>query len=396
MRDPGPITSGYAEEMRRIEEDIAEIGEGVLSGPSDSAKITKYVYRRFQRAAIAQDSRDLAGVEPLIDRVIALVTNPADFYLLKAQLYSKLHRLSDARAALAAHPAVERCREAVLIRADCDFQQGRYEAAKRGYGDALEIEVTWDALARLAHFHAQMGDVSEVETLYAQAEDELTAKEMRSFAWLEIQRGLLDFQHGRFAEARAHYAAAEVAYPGYPLLDEHMAELLAAEGHYPEAIARFDRIETHVARPELHQARGELHAIMGEEEIARSWYRRALEAYSESVERGEVHYYHHLVDYYCDVAGRGPEAVRWALRDVELREYFATQSALGWAYFRDGQLARAVDWIDRALASGAVGAGLFFKAAAIYSASGRDALAAAYMERARSLDPRVGSFHIHH
>lgn len=396
MKGAAPCSMGYAAEMLLIEQDIADIGDDVLSRPGNTPQISKYVYRRYQKASIAGDLRGLSAVEPLIDRAIALLANPSDFYVLKANLALKLHRLADVRAVLAACPSVDQSREAKMIRADLDFQQGRYEEAKRGYCEALDLEMSWDGLARLAYFHAQMGDVSGADGLYAQAEDELTAKEMRSFAWLRIQRGLLDFRHGRYAEAQAHYATAEAGYPGYPLVDEHVAELLAAQGHTSEAAERFDRIGAMVTRPELDQARGELYEIMGEIEIARSWQKQALDAYLASAERGEVHYYHHMVDYYCDVVGCGSEAVKWALRDLELRENFATQAALAWALYRDGKPDDAVLWIDRALASGAIGPGLLSKAASIHSAAGNESLGKSYRERAESLNPSLGSFHLHH
>jgi tetratricopeptide (TPR) repeat protein len=386
---------GYAAEMRQLDEEIGAIGADVWYHPVDPVEITKYVYRRYQRAAIARDLRDLLEVEPLIDRAIGLLVNPADLYVLKANLALKLHRLVDARAALAAHPLADQSREARLIRADCDFQQGRYEAAKRGYSEALDREVTWDALARLAHFHAEMGDVAEAETLYTQAEAELTAKEMRSFAWLRVQQGQLHFRRGRFAEARAHYSVAEAAYPSNPLVEERVAEVLAAEGFLAEAAARFEKIAASRSRPELDQARGELYEIISEPEKAAACHRRALDAYLDSANHGEVHYYHHLADYYCDVAQSGAEAVKWALRDLELRENFSTQSALAFAYYRDGKLSEAMMWINRALSSGAVGASLFHKAATIFLAAGNEELGKSYMERARELNPHLGTFHAH-
>ena len=90
------------------------------------------------------------------------------------------------------------------------------------------------------------------------------------------------------------------------------------------------------------------------------WKERALSGYLQSAQRGEVHYYHHLADYYSDVAEDGAAAVKWARKDLRLRENFATQAALAWALYRDGQFGEAVCWIDRALASGVVDARLYF------------------------------------
>ena len=85
-------------------------------------------------------------------------------------------------------------------------------------------------------------DLLSTDRLYREAEDELTAKEMRSYAWLEVQRGFLAFSRGGYPEARSHYDIAEAAYPGYWLVGEYQAELLGAEGRHAEAIELFGRL----------------------------------------------------------------------------------------------------------------------------------------------------------
>jgi len=102
------------------------------------------------------------------------------------------------------------------------------------------------------------------------------------------------------------------------------------------------------------------------------------------------------VDYYTDVAEDSAEAVKWAYRDVQLRENFATQAALAWSLYRAGQYSDAVGWIDRALASGAVDARLYFRASDIYGAAGSEIKGRKLREQALSLNPNVAGFHLHH
>ncbi len=193
-----------------------------------------------------------------------------------------------------------------------------------------------------------------------------------------------------------HYERADRAYPGYWLVDEHIAELLAAEGRYAEAIAILERVASAVHRPELEQAIGELYQLTGQAERAGQQLQQALAAYLESARRGEVHYWHHLADYYADVAKDGAQAVIWARKDLRLRENFSTQAALAWAYYRNGQYGEARDWIDRALSSGAATAHLFRQAGRIYMAAGQEAGARRFQDRAMLLNPAVEKFHLHH
>jgi len=215
-----------------------------------------------------------------------------------------------------------------------------------------------------------MGDTTGADHLYEEAQDQLTAKEMRSYAWLEVQRGFLDFAHGNHDAARSHYRRAEAAYSGYWLVAEHIAELLAAGGDYGQAIAILEPIVANVRRPEIDQVIGELYDLSGCAGIALQWKQSALSGYLESAECGEVHYYHHLVDFYADVAEDGSVAIERAGRDLRIRENFATHTALAWAFYVDGPAGEAVHWIERALAAGAVSALLFYRAGAVYNRLG--------------------------
>jgi tetratricopeptide (TPR) repeat protein len=380
-------------EMRLIEQDIADMGGAM---PIDPQGVTQYIYRLYQRGSIAGDLAQLSAVERAIDHALPLLANPGDLYLLKANVAFKLHKLAEVEAALVAVPSVYDSNEGRLIRADLNFQHGKYREAKTGYLEVLRAERSWGALARLAYFHGKMGDVAGADRLYEEAEDQLTAKEMRSYAWLEVQWGFLAFAHGRYGEAQSRYARAEAAYPGYWLVAEHAAELMAAEGKYREAIEIFESINLTTDRPDLQQAIGELYEIADDAARARSWHRKALTGYLESAQGGEVHYYHHLADYYSDVAMDGNQAVRWAQADLQLRENFSTQAALAWALYRNGQLDEACDWIGRALASGVVDAHLYSRAAKIHASAGNTDGGRSYMEHATRLNPSINRFHMHH
>jgi len=385
--------AGYPDELQRIEQDIADLSiADPFAAPIDPERLTRFIYRLYQRASIAGDLAQLGAVERAIERAVPLLTHPGDLYLLKANVAFKLHRLADVEAALLAIPTAGHCIEARLVFADLDFQYGRYREAETGYIDAIEAERSWSGLARLAYFRGKTGDLEGADRLYREAEDELTAKEMRSYAWLEVQRGFLAFSRGGYPEARSHYDIAEAAYPGYWLVGEYQAELLGAESRHAEAIELFGRLGAANHRPDLQQAIAELYEIAEQPEAARYWQGRALAGYLQSAQRGEVHYYHHLTDYYADVAKDGAAAVTWARADLQLRENFATQSALAWALYRNAEFAEARSWIDRALASGVADAHLLLRAAKIYGgADGR-----MFLERAQKLNPLVESFHLHH
>jgi tetratricopeptide (TPR) repeat protein len=383
-------------ELQRIDRDISEAKEIGRSAPFDSQQHVRFAYRLYQRASLAGNLDELAVAEAAIDSAIEQVSNPADLYFLKASVAMKLHRGADARRNLEAVDGLRESLQGRGLEADLAFQEGRYEVARSGYEDIIRDERTWDNLARLAHLEAKLGDPVRAEQLYIEAEDEIIAKDMRSFAWVELQRGLLNLTHGRYHQALVHYQRADHAYSGYWLVEEHMAELLGADGRYDEAIERYQKLVARLPKPELHQALGELYDLNGEAEEAEAWFEKALATYLESALRGDVHYYHHLADFYTDARENGAEAVKWARKDVELRRNFGTQAALAWALYRNGQLDEALTTMNQSLASGVKDAQVFFKASEIHRSLGSSGEADRYLRLAADINPHYRNFHVHH
>jgi tetratricopeptide (TPR) repeat protein len=259
----------------------------------------------------------------------------------------------------------------------------------------IAAERTWDNLARLAYLNFKMGDLDKADQLYDEAVDELTAKQMRHYSWIELQRGVVDLSRGNYNAAQIHYDRAERAYSGHWMVDEHRAELLGAQGKYDEAEALYRSVVGRVPRPDFQQALGELYISMGKNDEAKAVLDQARNGFLQSAERGEVHYYHHLADFSADVDENGPEAVKWARKDLELRRNFSTLAALAWALYRAGEFSEALELIDEALASGAKDARLLHTAGRIYTAASPNGKGARYLHAAAALNPNLTNFHVH-
>jgi tetratricopeptide (TPR) repeat protein len=388
------LRAALTDHERDLERLAAELA-GVDDPPATAGDATRAAYCRYRRATLTGDAAELEAAAAAVDAGLRRFGPWPDLCLLKANLDFKRHRLADVKRDLDLAPSLRASPEGRLLRADLDFQEGRYEDARRDYEGAVAADRTWDALARLAHFELKLGDVARADELYAEAEDELTAKELRSYAWVELQRGVVDLSRGRYDAAERHYQRAAAAYSGDWLADAHLGELRAAQGRVGEAVALYESVVARAPRPELQQALGDLYALAGEPERARPWHDRALAAYLDSVRRGEVQYYHHLVDFFAKVRRDGAEAVRWAERDLELRRNFSTLGALAWALHLAGRSPEAVDAVAAALASGVRDAHLFRSAAVIYAEAGRPREAEVLRRRADELNPHHPHFHVH-
>ena len=373
----------FQADLERVTREIAE------ARTDDIEQATLQAYRWYSCASLSGRMDDFASAERFLDSTLARFGRREDLCLLKANLDFRFHRLGAVRADL---DGMQGRAQARSILADLDFQEGRYGEARREYEALIALDPVWDDMARLGQWFWKMGDWAAADEWLERAGEELTAKQMRSFAWVELQRGVLDLSRGDSVAARGHYDRAARAYSGYWLIDEHFAELLAFEERFDEALALYLGLP---GRPELWQTVGELYLTMGRPAEAGAFLDRAEADYLESAGRGEVHYWHHLSDFYSDVRVDAEAAVLWAGRDLELRSNFNTQGAMGLALHVAGRSAEAASFVDLALESGAQDAHLFSLAAVVYRGAGKVDAAERCASAGARINPWAGRFHVH-
>ena len=242
--------AGFYGDLARAEKEVALLTSRCKNHPSDLQGRVRLAYRMFHHASLTGRLADLEPVEAVILQTILQFGPKEDLCLLKANLDFRLHRLAEVRHDLEMAPLLPGRFEARVLSADLAFQEGRYEAARLELEKLIGENPTWDTIARLAHWHSKLGDPAQADELYEQAEEDLSAKQMLSYAWLELQRGMLDFNHGRYPEAWAHYRRAEAGYPGHWHTAEHFAEMHAAEGNFAEAESILKEVIAQTSKPE--------------------------------------------------------------------------------------------------------------------------------------------------
>jgi tetratricopeptide (TPR) repeat protein len=388
-------TTDFDRELRQLTVDIGSRPASSADAPIAGAA-TRRAFTLYRRATLTGRPPDFSATADAVNSVLAgagVNVQNDDVALLKAALDFRTHRLAATRNDLASVPNDNP--DAQLMLADVDLQDGFYDEARQRYEAVIHRAPTWSALARLAYLTGLRGDADGGDRIYAQAEDDLTAKDMRAYAWVEVQRGWLQFSRGRYDEAASHYRQANRAYSGYWLVDEYTAELLGAQRKFDTAIAVYEQAIARALRPDLYQQLGDLCVMARKPREAARWHDRALAGYLESVGRGEVQYFHHLAAFYSDVRVDGAEAVKWARRDLEIRHGYTAVDTLAWALFRHGETGEALETVKRALASGMADGHLYYHAATIARAAGRTDDAGRYLARLNDLNPKYNDFHVH-
>lgn len=390
-----PLTD-YEIELSKTQRDVAALKAFCFANPADVEKHVRLAYRQFHTAALTDNECAFKEVEQTIKDVIARFGPKEDICILKANLDDRFHRLQEVKSGLRMCPRLAERFEGRSILAGVDFQEGRYDKARRTWERLIEERRTWDNLARLANWYFKMDEHEEADNLYAAGEEELTAKEMRSFAWIELQRGAVAATRGSLERARSHYDRATAAFSGDWRVDVYCSELLALEGKLTQAVTLLENVIARAPKPEFKQALGELLRLSGRNDEAQPLFEAALTEYLASVSRQDVHYFHHLVDFYAELDRQPIEAVKWARRDVELRSNFSTQSALAYALLKNRELPEALKWIGLALSSGARDGSLFRTAAAVFQSAGDTIQAERYSRAAAGINPNGAGLHLHH
>jgi tetratricopeptide (TPR) repeat protein len=320
------MPSAYDEELARIDHEIA------------AAAPDRLVYLLYTRASLTADFADFARAEQEIERALR---EPADeLFLFRATLRVKLHRLAAAQDDLRRLTRLAGAPYVRLLGADIAMQEGRYGEARRAYGELLAEDRTWDHLARAAYFEWKTGHPERADALYAEAQDELTAKEMRSFAWVELQRGLLDLDRRRYADALAHYRRADRAYSGYWLVEEHIAEVLGLLGRMDEAVEIYERVIEKTRNPEYVSALGSLLAS-SDPAAAEELYHRADALFEERFARYPEAAAGHYVEHLLQRKQAGPKLLELAEMNQRLRPNAESKLLLAKACLKLGREARA-------------------------------------------------------
>ncbi len=343
----------------------------------------------MERARLSGDYDDYAHAGELLARAFSSAPEGSGPFMTRAQLSYTLHRLSAVPADLdrAAGRLLLNNREQgsiALLRANLALQQGDYATAEAGFAEAMELHRSMSAVSSLAVYRWKTGDVAEAEALLDEAEGMLIDEAPVRRAWLHLQRGLIDLDHGRLPEAMAHYRDADAALPGYWLIEEHIAEALTLTGQTDAAMAMYRDIIARTGNPEFMDALAEILAQRGDPS-AGEWLAKARAAHDVRLARFPEAAAGHALDHYLAHA-TPEEALALARANLDTRPNTEAHVKLAAALLRAGQLAEAAEHIAIAEASPWVSADIHTVAAELALAVGDQDAATAALGRARAID----------
>lgn len=333
--------------------------------------------------------RHLAEAFAAVERRGVPVSTGTGPFLLKAQIDYTLHRFErtladlDApeRDAKATHDPVLLA-EVKALRGSATFARGDYEGGLALLRDAERLDSNPSHSLRLALALAKVGEEAEAIGRLERA----PATTARGRAWNELQRALIDLKHGRREAAREKLVSASASFPGFWLVEEHVAELDADEGRTETARAAYARLVERTGDPEFMDALARLIECDSPDE-AKKLVARSTAIYANRLARLPEASYGHALEHTLRMDPDPSHGVSIAEKNRDVRPDGEARTRLTQAYFRAGRLGDARREIAAVLATRWVSGETYATAAIVFAASREPAAAATMSARAKAQDP---------
>jgi hypothetical protein len=313
----------------------------VSEQPEDTGELLRRLALGFNAATGSGRDDDLWTVQTAAESAWAGGVHHGDLALLLVQLYLDCHAVTAAGRVLAAAPRAAVTPTGQMLRAGMLLQCGDTLTAGSVLLDLVAAEPTWRSLALLAAVYEDLADPAAADLLYAEAAEELDAKQLSSLAWLEGRRARLRLGSGALDRADQHLRRAEWAAPGWSVAAVRAAWLTAA-GEPGDAAAVWREVAGVTGRPDHAQEAGMAVSRQGGAAEASGWWARARHGYGHAGRRWPYRYAHHLVEWHLEVGHDPAAAVEVALADYQQRPAArqAGRLAAAWKAAGEGQRAQ--------------------------------------------------------
>lgn len=242
-QEPRPLVT-FQNDVARIDNAMAQLK------PTEA----KYAFLQVQKAQLTGNFEDFYRASQLLEAF----PDDRELIFLRAKIALSMHDVAQGKNLydqLSAYPNDTRTEDLAI---DIALQQGQYQEAVEMLRLRLQRDSQWGDLARYANLLHKFGESEAADQAYVTAQERLSAKQVKDYAWLELQRGIIDLENGKHTDALAHFELANRSYPGHWLIEEHLAETYALLNQPHKAIALYQQVIQQSDNPMYFFALGNL------------------------------------------------------------------------------------------------------------------------------------------
>lgn len=257
--------------------------------------------------------------------------------------------------------------------ADIEIEVGDYKGAQHDLARSRSSNDDPAYLALTARLCEVRGENAKAVSLLQKAArlaDANTDMPPQSVAWFHERLGHILFQTGRLDEAEQNYHAGLKVFPRDYRSMAALARLNAARNNWPQTIEWAKRAAEVVPAPETIALSGDAYAALGKTQDAQRQYRLVEQMGVLSQAQGVI-YDRQRALFYAEHNRNLPQALTMARGELKLRKDIYTYDTLAWLLYKNGKLAEAQTFADKALAWGTQDASLWYHAGLIANALGQ-------------------------
>lgn len=392
VKTPDATPANLAEALALADAGVAAARTQVASRPDDWVFHEALSRRHATRARLTGAFEDYAAAQAALDRAFALAPQGAGPHLTQAALHFSLHRLDAAERALdaidryAVPPDDLERAEALALRGDIAFYRGDLAGAEALYKRADKLEPGAGTAFRWAVYFTKTGRLEMAERFFDAAIDASRSPTPQFRANVELQKGTLYLERGQWDRALGFFRRADALFPGYYVIQEHIAETLALKGQAAEAEALYADIVRRTGHPEFMDALAGLAEARGDRVTAAGWRARAVSEWERRLALLPEAAYGHALDHYL-ASGDPARALDIARRNHAARPYGDAKVQLAQALLQAGDAEGARRTIEPVLRTSWNTAQLHGVAAQVYAATGDARRSAQERARAVAINP---------
>jgi tetratricopeptide (TPR) repeat protein len=345
---------GYEQALRRLDLKIQSDAADAAARPGEWLFEEALARALLARARLSGNYEDYALAQAAVDRAFRAAPPGTGPHLTAAILAFSLHRLDESERMLdridgyAVPPAGGDLAEVLGMRGDIALYRGDGKAASRFYRRAEEA-APGSADFRMAIRLSHQGLPAPADAALARVAARMRTAPRRARAQIALQRGIVQLDNGRHAAALERFREADRLFPGYWLIEEHIAETLSLTGRDAEAEAILKDVTGRTGHPEYMDALANLARKRGDTAEASRWSALARQGWERRVQLFPEAAYGHGIDH-CLAARDAACALRLAMLNHRARPFGEAKLKLARALALAGRIDEARTLVNAASA----------------------------------------------
>ncbi len=357
-----------------------------------TAKPESSRYKVLLAATFLQKMREttdfgyVSRASKVLDEVLTSDPSNYDALCLQAQIQLEYHFFAK---------ATETARQLIKIApndplnwgalGDALTEMGDYDAAADAIQKMVDLRPDLASYNRAAHYRFLNNDPAGAIDIMKRAIS-AGSSAPENVAWCLTELGDMYFKTGRIAEAKGAYEAALQAFPRSHKSWGALGRLQAASGDAKSAIESYRRAQSITPLPDYAAALYDAYSAAGLKNEAQKQHDTIDLIDQLAIANKEV-VNRNLSIIFSDHGWRLDRALQLAQAELDFRRDVYTYDALAWAYYKNGNLAKAEESLGKSLKLGTPEPQFYYHASLIEKAQGDLDAAESYRKKAESLNP---------